>query len=243
MKYFACKNVVATHKLFPNPANEALTWLSVVAIWQQGTWRTMWQEELPCVKTGWNWSRINFHHLCCSCRLVRWFKRRTEPCRYGGWNKLRSVVKKGLVCLCGWKAAPGAGTYPCRWCHCPRSLACRYTGVLWWCWCRWRSHRTHFGHSHTRHALWEERITVNMCCEYVRLWCVKDEVVLFTAEKQQTFYSEWKSSRYLAENIKPWQILFWQQSSFWTAMFPNIIFFLPAWLAYNGIGVHVDLWE
>lgn len=40
-----------------------------------------------------------------------------------------------------------------RWCRCPRSPACRYTGVLWWCWCRWRSHRTNSGRWHTRRAL------------------------------------------------------------------------------------------
>lgn len=40
-----------------------------------------------------------------------------------------------------------------RWCRCPRSPACRYTGVLWWCWCRWRSHRTNSGHWRTRRAL------------------------------------------------------------------------------------------
>lgn len=51
----------------------------------------------------------------------------------------------------GGGGSPRAGTYPCRWCRFQRSLACRCTGVLEWCWCRlhcrrmssdyWRTHR------------------------------------------------------------------------------------------------------
>lgn len=122
-----------------------------------------------------NRPRINFNHLCSSCCLVSW--------REGGVNQAdRDVAeqrsshhqrmrRKAWAC-CSWvfvclEGCSRAGNYLCRWCRCPRSLACRYTGVLWWCWCRWRSHHTDFGRWRTRHALqreWE--------CTFRKVLCV-----------------------------------------------------------------------
>lgn len=121
-------------------------------------------------------------------------------------------------------------TYPYRWCHCPRSLACMCTGVLWWCWCRWHSHHTNFGHWHTRHALWErERLAVNVCERDSFFIWEATETVLWMGVKQLLG----REHKAMAE------ILFQQQSSFWTAMFPNIFLF-SAWLAHNGFGLHAD---
>ena len=73
-----------------------------------------------------------------------------------------------FVCLEG---CSRAGAYLCRWCRFPRSPACRYTGVLWWCWCRWRSHHTNSGHWRTRHALGERIRIQNPACVFV-VWKV-----------------------------------------------------------------------
>ena len=66
----------------------------------RSTWWT-WGRVCTRAKTGWDWPRINFHHLCCSWCLVRWFE--------GGVNHV--VIEQRMswnrtwwnVCVCVWE--------------------------------------------------------------------------------------------------------------------------------------------
>lgn len=120
---------------------------------------SMMRREGEEAETG-GWSRINFHHLCSSCCLVRWCKggwtRRTMMLWSRGSGTIRGCAGRFGSVPCVWlEGCFKAGTYLCRWCHCPRSPVYRYTGVLWWCWCRWHSHHTNFARWRTHHALRE----------------------------------------------------------------------------------------